>query len=120
MSFRSKVLDLLKEKECTSKDIQTALGGDLKLIQVYLNEFKNEGKIKKIGNEGKFFIYRVVENDNYSKLKKGYTQFNILFKELTEQAHKIINNNQIDNFKQLINENINIELIKELNVEMNI
>lgn len=57
MSKRRKILELLTQNDLTTKEIQEKTSYDLNLIQVYINQFKKEGKIKKVGNKGQFAIY---------------------------------------------------------------
>lgn len=52
------ILKLLTENELTTKEIQKETGFELNLIQVYLNQFKKSDKVKKIGNKGRFAIYK--------------------------------------------------------------
>jgi len=61
MSKRSKILDLLTQNELTTKEIQGETGYDMDLIWQYINQFKNEGKIEKIGNKGRFNLYAAIE-----------------------------------------------------------
>ena len=58
MSKRKIILDLLKENELTTEDIQEKTGYDMNLIQQYINQFKKEFKIKKVGKRKNFIIYR--------------------------------------------------------------
>lgn len=51
-------------------------------------------------------------------LKKGYDQFNSLFENVMKNASKMLKTSQIEMFRQLIKDNIDIELIKKINSEM--
>ena len=61
MSKRSKILDLLTQNELTTKEIHDKTNYDMDLIWPYISQFKKEGKIKKIGNKGRFPIYTATE-----------------------------------------------------------
>lgn len=64
MSKRSKILDLLKENELTTKEIQNKTNYDIKIIWTYISQFTNEGKIKKVGNKKRFPIYTAIKKEN--------------------------------------------------------
>ena len=121
MSIRSKILELLTKNKLTSKEIHDRLydpdADKLNIIQIYINQFKNEGKIEKVGNMGKFAIYSIKKTE-LEKLKMGYKQFNKLFEDITKNAERIIKNNELGFLKQLIKENIDTGLIKQINSEM--
>jgi len=63
MSKRSKILELLGQEDLTTKEIHDKTGYDMALIWQYIHQFKDEGKIEKIGNKGRFNIYRAIEKE---------------------------------------------------------
>lgn len=52
-------------------------------------------------------------SQNYNKLKRGYKQFNSLFKELSELANVVLDNKKL--FRELVQKNIDINLIEQIN-----
>ena len=61
MSKRGKILDLLTQNDLTTEEIHDKTGYNMDLIWPYISQFKKEGKIKKIGNKGRFPIYAATE-----------------------------------------------------------
>lgn len=123
MSKKYEILELLKHEEYTIKEIAGHLKFNENDVRVYINRLKKDGLIKEIGKKKRYIIYAAKEqesqnNDHYNKIKEGFNQFNNLFESLIKNSQIIIKNSQIDNFKLLIKEKIDINLIKELNSEM--
>lgn len=86
MSKRSRVLELLSKEKLTTKDIHNKTGYDMDLIWQYINQFKSEGKIKKLGNEGRFSVYVAIKQDlqeNENKVKNDDLDTKILKKLIT-------------------------------------
>ena len=68
-------MELLSKEELTTREIHDKTGYDMDLIWQYVNQFKSEEKIKKIGNKGRFSIYTAIkqdfhENDNKTQVDK--------------------------------------------------
>lgn len=128
MSNKYKILELLKQKDSTIKEIAENTEFNENEVRVYINRLMNQKLVNKIGKKNRYIIYSAVKKENdktlidierFLKLKKGYIQFNDLFENLTKNAKKLLKNNQLDYFKQIIQENIEIELIEQLNLELN-
>lgn len=119
MGIKEKVLDLLKEAKegITVKDIAKELNIRENAVNMYITRLKNEKKITKkniIGKKNRYIIYSIKENNiNLEKLKESYIQLNNLFKELIKNSKQLIKDKTF--FKQLIKDNINIDLNIEVN-----
>ena len=105
----SEILELLDEKELTSKEISSELRIPKKNLWVYLNTLLKQNRIIRL-NDKKPYIYRSI---NLEKLKEGYTQLYSLFKQLMDNSEQLIEDD--DFFAQLIKENINLDLIIDVN-----
>ncbi|MFX1499981.1 MAG: hypothetical protein ACFFDH_03350 [Promethearchaeota archaeon] len=66
MNQTQEILDLFKERELTTYEIQEELGYDLNLIQSIIHRLRVDyKKIKKVGKKGKFIIYKAIETNDY-------------------------------------------------------
>ena len=123
MSNKYKILELLKGNELTVKEIADKTEFNENEVRVYVNRLMKDNLINKIGKKNRYVLYTAIEKELYNNkefeiLRKGYLQLNTLFESLTKNAKDLLKNNQLSYFKQLIQENIDINLIKHLNSEM--
>ncbi|KKM85094.1 hypothetical protein LCGC14_1292510 [marine sediment metagenome] len=123
MSNKYKILELLKGNELTVKEIADKTEFNENEVRVYTNRLMKDNLIKKIGKKNRYVLYTAIDkelsdNKEFETLRKGYNQLNTLFESLTKNAKVLLKNNQLNSFKQLIQETIDINLIKHINSEM--
>jgi len=58
---KQKILDLLKESEITTLQIEEKLGLSIDIIRTNVWRLRQENKIKEIGKDGKFKIYTAIK-----------------------------------------------------------
>lgn len=123
MSNKYKILELLNQESLTIQEIANKTEFNQNEVRVYIYRLKKDNLVKELGKKNRFIIYTAAEknhqnNNEFIKIRKGYQQFNSLFEKLMKNATKLLRESQINMFKQMIRENIEINLIKEINSEM--
>jgi len=134
---KKQILEALESKALTSSEIAEITNVDINHVYVYLNRMLNKEVVritdkKPYKYEMKNDTYRNNLNNrilhdkidklekNNAELKEGYKQFNSLFKALMENTSNLLKTSKITDLKQLISDNIDINLIKKINMEMNL
>ncbi len=75
MTDKQKILDLLKESELTTLQIEERLGISIDIIRTNVWRLKHENKIKEIGKDGKFKIYMAIKKEDPVILLKQLYDF---------------------------------------------
>ena len=112
MSNKYKILELLKERELTVKEIAESLGFNENEARVYIHRLLEDSLVKGIGKKGRYIIYAVTaKKNNLELIRKGFIQYNKLFEKLTKSEITK------DNLRNLAKEILDFNLIKGI-VEM--
>ena len=72
ISKRNKLLELLKVETLTTKEIVEKLKIPIEHIWTYLSQFMKEGKVLKVGKQGKYNLYKAVEDNPIKLLRQLY------------------------------------------------
>lgn len=116
MSNKYKILELLKERELTVKEIAESLGFNENEARVYIHRLLEDSLVKGIGKKGRYIIYAATAKENNLEnnlelIRKGFIQYNKLFEKLTKSEITK------DNLRNLAKEILDFNLIKGI-VEM--
>lgn len=71
-SKRYKLLELMKTKSMTSKELAENLGIPIEFAWVYLSQYTRNGKVIIVGKTGRFNLYKAVESNPVELLKQLY------------------------------------------------
>lgn len=116
MTYKERILKVLKEDKLTSREIADKTGIEIDLIYVYLNRMVKESKLKRV-NEEIPYIYERKKDLGELKIE-AYKQLIAFFEELIQNNSKLFKINQLHSFKEIINKNIDIDLIKMINGDL--
>lgn len=75
-SKRNKLLELLKVETLTTKEIVEKLEIPIEHIWTYVAQFMKEGKVVKVGKQGKYNLYKAVEDNPIKLLRQLHTIMN--------------------------------------------
>lgn len=67
ISKRNGILEILKVETLTTKEIVEKLKIPIEHVWTYLSQFMKDGKVVKVGKQGKYNLYKAIE-DNPVKL----------------------------------------------------
>ena len=96
MSNKEKILEMLRDKELTVKNIAQELDLKENAVNVYIGRLKNEKKIKKVGKIERYNIYKAIQKgDNVQILKNGILELNKLMSVLKPKIPSNIDVNKI-------------------------
>lgn len=63
ISKRNKLLELLKVEPLTTNEIVEKLKIPIEHIWTYLSQFMKDGKVVKVGKQGKYNLYKAIEDN---------------------------------------------------------
>lgn len=76
ISKRNGILELLKVETLTTKEIVEKLKIPIEHVWTYLSQFMKDGKVVKVGKQGKYNLYKAVEDNPTKLLKQLHTIMN--------------------------------------------
>lgn len=83
ISKRNELLELLKVETLTTKEIVEKLKIPIEHVWTYISQFSRNGKVIKVGKQGRFNLYKAVEDNPIKLLKQLYNIMDKKMKPIT-------------------------------------